>query len=124
MKTESGFWQKLFREFHARNRVREPATFRDYKDIRMALYSLRTFTGMTSAQIAQRIGLMPHALNLLEMRGGVLRFEQCQQCRVIALDFRYPKLAEFFKFEGMKNAQKRRNRTGGTDLSNIEHWQD
>jgi hypothetical protein len=101
-----GFWQKLFRIFHEKNRGVEPADFREYRNIRNALYSLRTFTGMTGERLAIEIGMSPSALNMLESRGGVMHPNYCAACRQIALDFFYPQLAEFFKLEGMNNTKR------------------
>jgi len=114
--SEEGFWEILFRVFHERHRTVEPVDHRDYKNIRMALYSLRTFTGMTTEQLAIQIGIAPGTLNMIEVRGGVLSYELCERCRQIALEFRYPKLAEFFKLEGLLNTRRKRNTRSTADV--------
>lgn len=108
------FWQKLFRIFHGLHRGTEPADARNYKNIRMALYSLRTLTGMTGEQLAIEIGISSGQLNMFEIRGGVLRPEYCARCSVIALSYFYPKLAEYFDLEGARNYRHTRRRRAGT----------
>jgi hypothetical protein len=99
------FWRKLFRAFHERHRRTEPHDARDYKNVRMALYYLRTYTGMTGEQMAAKIGISAGQLNMFEIRGGILRPEQCKRCAMIARDFFYPKLAEYFDLAEMKNSR-------------------
>ena len=120
--TELSFWQQLFAFFHKSHRYDEPESHRDYKNIRLALYSLRTFTGLTIEQIATDIGMSPAALNMLESRGGVLSMFHCGQCQKIALDFCYPKLAEFYEMEGLKNSRIKRSRRLTADSDEPDHW--
>jgi hypothetical protein len=110
------FWKKLFRIFHELHRGKEPDDFRRY-NIRVALYSLRTFTGMTGERLAAEIGIAPGMLNMLEVRGGRMSLTHCEQCKKIARDFRYPKLAEFFGLEGMRNSRHTRTRRPEGDLA-------
>lgn len=106
------FWRKLFRTFHERTRHIEPADFRHYQNIRRALYTLRTYTGMTGERLALEIGIPANKLNLLEMRGGTLHQDQCLRCAAISREFYYPKLAEFFDLEAARNSRLSHRRRG------------
>lgn len=117
-----GFWGVLFGRLHKSQRIEsDPEKF---ENIQIAIRSLRKFAYPRSEDfdtksrenLAARIGIMPHTLKLLEMRGGIIPPTQCYRLRNIALEYQLPKLAEFFDLEGLRNAKRGRKRRSSEEV--------
>ena len=124
---ELPFWERLFLHFHnqALPQITEPVSWRDYRDSRFALTSLRNRTGLTAAQLSRHLGVTEHTLNVLEMRGSKLSRDLCLRLERIAASYSLNKLAEWFNMEASINAKRTRNRRPSReDAGDAQRWEE
>jgi hypothetical protein len=97
--TGKSFYEEFFMLHWRRTRIPEPQIIP--RDMRYALNMIQEVAGISIQELAHRLGVPSYNMNAMQARGKPVTREQCMILYRIALDFGYPRLADFFEVEGL-----------------------
>ncbi len=99
MSAGKSFHEEFFMLHWKRIRIPEPQPFP--RDMRYAFDFMKQVSGLSIQGLANRLGITSYNMNNVLAKGDPVTREQCMLLYRMALEFGYPRLADFFEVEGL-----------------------